>query len=243
VGKHTDIQSLLNARLATISPALPICHENIDFTPPNPTDAVLPQISKCYFVARTPAVDDVYTITIDGVAHTASGASLSAIMAALTGSIVGARLTASPPTVIITGASDGTPFTVAVSAVTAGGVPIAGALASPAYATTQDAFIGNAWLRSFLMEGRPMPATIGVDGLNKQVGVFQVDVLFAAGEGWGDCKAMADTVCALFKRGTSMTQGTSRVLVEGSGPGPATTDGQWYRIPVSVYYMAFVEND
>lgn len=243
MGAHTTIQSLLSAQLALVSPGLPICRENVEFTPPKLTDAVLPQITLCSFLARTPAVDDVYTITVDTVSHTASGATLPAILTSLAAGILGAVAVASPPGVRIQGTSDATPFTVTTSAKTAGGADIAGALGSPAVVNTQDPYVGNAWLRSFLMEGRPMAASVGTNGLNRHAGVFQVDVHYPAGKGWGACRAMADTLCALFRRGTVLTSGSSRLFVDSAGPEAATQDGQWYRIPVSIYYTAYVEND
>lgn len=241
MSKHHQIQSLLHAHLAGLLPKMPVKYENVEFEIPDRNAKVNPQVTTIHFASRTPAADDVYSITIDGETFEAFGASLADTLEDLAEQ-AGGTYDGSSHVIKIKGPANGMPFTYGASAVTAQGVPIAGALEAIPFKTV-DAHVGNCWLRVTLLEGETTTATMGPKGLNKFVGVFQVDVIIPSDRGWGFAKKLADRVCSLFKRGTSLSEGTTRLVVSAASPGPGFQLNAWYAVPVSIRYGAHAEND
>ena len=61
---------------------------------------------------------------------------------------------------------------------------------------------GQPYLRPWLLPAPVRTAGIGRAAMNRHLGVFQVDVLCRAGEGWGDASAIADGLIHHFRRDT-----------------------------------------
>jgi hypothetical protein len=97
------------------------------------------------------------------------------------------------------------------------------------------------YLRPVLLPGQTQAAGCGPDAKNVHSGVYQVDVIYPTSAGWGDCSIMADKVVSHFKRGTKLSD--NRILVFGSSQGPAMPEGVRFKIPVSVTYMAWLDNE
>lgn len=97
---------------------------------------------------------------------------------------------------------------------------------------------GDPYLRPHLMEAEPVAVGCGESAQNRHRGIYQVDVLYPAGEGWGECAEMAEEIRALFKRGTRL----GSVTVETSYAGPPLREETRYKIPVTIRYRAELDN-
>jgi len=91
------------------------------------------------------------------------------------------------------------------------------------------------------MPALPVAAALGEAAQNKQPGVFQVTIVAPSGQGWGDLSALADGLRAHFKRGTKLMTGALTVTSSSVGP-MLTDDGRGVTLPVSVAFLAYVDN-
>lgn len=91
-----------------------------------------------------------------------------------------------------------------------------------------------------LLAGRTQNPTMG-DQFKRETGILQLAMMYPVNEGPANAMAKAEEVRALFPRGLTLTQGTVRVLIdEHPFIGPAMQDEGWYRLPVSIPYIADV---
>lgn len=121
------------------------------------------------------------------------------------------------------------------------------------FATHEDVDLPVAWenvdftppqgpyLRGFLLPATTVAAGLGTAAKNKHTGIYQIDVIFPAGQGWGGCAAMAEKVRNAFRRGEKLGDGT--ILIVAASSGPAMREDGRYKIPVSVNYYAWLENE
>jgi hypothetical protein len=109
-----------------------------------------------------------------------------------------------------------------------------------------DTLAGTFWLRGNLLPGRPMQGTLGTDGLNYQVGIYQVDVFWPRNEADAAAMAMADAISSYFKRGTVINSpsGTTPIQVETTNvwSGSAPDDPDWFHIPVNIGFRTWTPN-
>lgn len=103
------------------------------------------------------------------------------------------------------------------------------------YTTT----VGSPYLRTWLNSYPTQNSSLGPQGFSEYNGIFQVDCYYPIGSGWGSARAKADTICSLFKRGTTVTYNKIEVRIWRSYPEAALTDGDWYRIPISIHYSSW----
>lgn len=97
---------------------------------------------------------------------------------------------------------------------------------------------GTLYLRPTLITGDTVQSSLGTNGQDRHIGVYQVDVFSDAGKGKNEAIVMADNIADLFKRGTTATyDGQNVVIIQPSRGVSATTDG-WYQIPVTITYRA-----
>lgn len=81
--------------------------------------------------------------------------------------------------------------------------------------------------------------TLGEDGFNRHVGVFQVDVMWIEGDGIASAMKSADAVVAHFQRGTTMINASVFIrIIRPPSVGPAIQDPPMIQIPVSIRYQA-----
>lgn len=240
MGTHSAIQSALYTHLAALSPACPIAIENDDsFVPPNPDDAVLPQISVVTFPGGAPVEGEEYSVSIDGTSYSVealAGESLADVLGRLADEIfLTAEVGDGTPTITITGLSDGVPFSVGTC------LP-----AGTTAATTQEAFLSNQWIRPTILPGESAQSSLGDFGLNRHDGVFQIDVFVPKGIGWGPAKDRVDAVVSHFKRGTLLTADGISVRIVNTWPhrGVDVDDFPgWYMTPVTATFYSFTSND
>lgn len=97
------------------------------------------------------------------------------------------------------------------------------------------------------LESQQLPATtqnptMG-DGFERRPGIFQVTVVGIAGEGLVGVLTAAETVVAAFARGRTLhdADGVRVIVDESPSIGPGIPDEPWYRVPVSIPYLADVQ--
>lgn len=98
---------------------------------------------------------------------------------------------------------------------------------------------GTLFARPSLLPGESVQATLGTDGQDSNVGVFQVDIFGPIDLGHGETVAMADTIADHFKRGTYLTYNSRVIRIRSVSRGAAGRDDNWYQIPVEINYIAY----
>jgi hypothetical protein len=96
------------------------------------------------------------------------------------------------------------------------------------------------FLQPYLLPAETFTPTMG-DTFERLEGVFQVNVNTPAGSGSGVAENLAEQVLALFRRGEALTSGGVTVVIQKSWRGAGTSDGVWYRIPVSIRFWANID--
>ncbi|MCK5132698.1 MAG: hypothetical protein KAR40_11170 [Candidatus Sabulitectum sp.] len=94
------------------------------------------------------------------------------------------------------------------------------------------------YLRPFIMPGDTVGSAIGAAGNDEHVGIYQIDVLAAIGEGKKAAIVMADLIADRFKPVTQLTSGTTTVKCVTASRAPAYRDKGRYVIPVTVRYLS-----
>lgn len=98
---------------------------------------------------------------------------------------------------------------------------------------------GVGYLRAFLLPAEPEQATIGVNGLDRVTGIYQIDVCEPKDGGNGALLRKVDAILAQFARGTSVTSNGVTLTIQRSWPGPAIARDSFYVIPVSVSWYSY----
>lgn len=81
-------------------------------------------------------------------------------------------------------------------------------------------------------------ASLGTDGKDLTIGIFQIDVVAPAGTGRS---TMPDIVADHFARGTTLSYNNTIVKVRTVSIAPAMLEGSWYRVPVTINYFTYTE--
>ena len=92
----------------------------------------------------------------------------------------------------------------------------------------------TAWASVFVIPAATAP--LSIRDSDETAGVFQIDLNYPVNSGAGAAQAKADAIRAHFKRGTVLS-GVELGTVSVANLGPV--DG-WYRVSLSVGYLAFV---
>jgi hypothetical protein len=98
---------------------------------------------------------------------------------------------------------------------------------------------GTPYLRSWLLPGQTTTVSLGPDGYNLYVGVYQIDCLYPINKGWYPAKVKAGAICTLFKRGTLITYNSICVRVMKCYPSSGDIDGDFHKVSVSVEYECY----
>ena len=101
----------------------------------------------------------------------------------------------------------------------------------------------SGYLRATHLPADTRQASLGDAGLNRHIGIFQVDVFLAEGGGETAVKDIAGAVIAHFKRGTVLTTG-GIVLKVNEPPtlGPVLKASPYIQAPVTIRYMVDAAN-
>lgn len=98
----------------------------------------------------------------------------------------------------------------------------------------------TAYIELRLIPGRTQNPTMG-DQFKRETGILQLTMMYPVGEGPANAHTKAEEVRALFPRGLTLTNGSVRVIIdEHPYIGPQINDDGWYRLPVSIPFIADV---
>jgi hypothetical protein len=99
---------------------------------------------------------------------------------------------------------------------------------------------GVAYQLMYLLPAAPDNPTLG-EAYRREVGVFQVSLMYPQNSGPGAAQARALAVQAQFARALVLTAGTTNVLITRTPEiGPGRVDADRYRIDISIRYQAEV---
>jgi hypothetical protein len=101
--------------------------------------------------------------------------------------------------------------------------------------------LGTPYMRPTFLSAQPDPWVTGAE-TNYHTGVYQVDLIYPAGEGSAAVNAQADIIIAAFKQATKLTYSTIDTIIKSSGRGVGKQDGDWYFMPVNIRYECFLPN-
>ncbi len=106
---------------------------------------------------------------------------------------------------------------------------------------TYEPILGTLYLRATNIQGDTTQGSLGTNGEDLTIGVYQVDVFAPAGEGKNEALVMADNIANHFKRGTDLTYNSRVVTVTSAQRGPTNQADGWFQIPVEIIYRAYTQ--
>ena len=98
------------------------------------------------------------------------------------------------------------------------------------------------WQRVYLLPAKTMNPTFG-DAFKRETGIFQVDLSYPENAGRAAAMARAELIRAQFVRGLTLVSANTKVRVlidQAPSIAPGMNDTGWYRLPVSVVFIADV---
>jgi len=98
---------------------------------------------------------------------------------------------------------------------------------------------GTLYIRPTLLPGNTVGATLSTAGTDEHVGIYQIDVISEATKGKNAAIVMADLVADRFKPVTEITYSGVTVRAVTVSRGAGVVESGWYKIPVTVRYLAF----
>jgi len=99
---------------------------------------------------------------------------------------------------------------------------------------------GNIYLRPTLLAGEVYQASLGENGTDGNLGIYQIDIFIESGKGRSEAVNMADIISNHFKRGTYLTYNGRTLRTKNVSRRVGTNNGDgWYQIPVIINYIAF----
>lgn len=75
---------------------------------------------------------------------------------------------------------------------------------------------------------------LGIDGYERVRGIMQISLFYPKGYGRKDLLDKADELVQHFEKGTALTAGGNRVLIEQAYRVPEVPEADWYHVPVEV---------
>lgn len=107
---------------------------------------------------------------------------------------------------------------------------------------SSDLQINDLTVVAHLLPSRPLQATLGSGGLNKQSGIFQLTVRDKRGKGYGSAGELVDRILGIFKRGTVLTKDGETIRITKAYVGTGFYDEGKYCLPVSIEYEGYFSN-
>ena len=99
---------------------------------------------------------------------------------------------------------------------------------------------GTPWQRVNLLTAQTLNPTFG-GNFHRETGIFQVMLAYPENAGAAAAATRAELIRLQFVRGTTLTSGSLRVLIDRwPWSSQGVNDGGWYRLPVSIPYIADV---
>lgn len=94
------------------------------------------------------------------------------------------------------------------------------------------------WARVAVIPSQPEVTSLGVNGYDEHNGYLQVDLFYPMGQGTGAVHAKSDAICSLFVAGARFSYDSENVLIRSSGRNNGRKDGGWFKVTVTVFYLA-----
>lgn len=116
---------------------------------------------------------------------------------------------------------------------------------TPALATAwenvkYDPVVGTPYQAAYVMPASPDNPTLG-DGFYRAQGIFQVSLFFPVQAGALTAETRAELIRTTFKRGTTMTSGAVKVVVDRTPEiGQGRVDGDRWMVPVKIRWSCGV---
>ena len=103
-----------------------------------------------------------------------------------------------------------------------------------------DPVLGTLYLRETLLPADVVQATLGENGRDMNLGIYQIDIFAQAGEGKNEALVMADLIANHFKRGTDLAYNGRIVTIQNTSRQVAANNAEgWFQIPLEVSYKSF----
>ena len=99
---------------------------------------------------------------------------------------------------------------------------------------------GEEFLQTFLLVGQPSAESIGTNGVERLNGLYQININSHRNVGSGVAFRRADEIAAEFPAGAELAHDGVTVSVARSWPSPAILRGDWFVVPVSVSWFAYI---
>lgn len=97
---------------------------------------------------------------------------------------------------------------------------------------------GTTFYRPNFIPGDTVQASLGANGKDYMVGIYQVDIVTPRGSGRS---GKVDTIADHFSRGSVLSYNGSKLTVRSVSIGPAINDGAWLFTPVSISVQIYSE--
>lgn len=94
------------------------------------------------------------------------------------------------------------------------------------------------WSRVTVIPSQPEVTSLGGSGYDEHNGYLQIDLFYPLNEGSGAVHAKSDAICALFKAGARFSYNGENVVIRSSGRNNGRNDGGWFKVTVTVFYLA-----
>lgn len=98
--------------------------------------------------------------------------------------------------------------------------------------------VNAAWNAVHFAPNNPIPVTCGPDGEDEFTGFLQVTCCCPAGRGENLALEQVKLVLEKFQTGSKFQYQGQEVMVTSAGRVPGFTAQEWYKIPVTVYFLA-----
>lgn len=99
------------------------------------------------------------------------------------------------------------------------------------------------WLRATFLPAEPETLSVSFDTVNRQYGLFQIDVFYGMGGGEIAPGRIASDIIAYFKRGTELVRdGFTVKILKTPYRWSIVKDDPWTMIPVRIPWTCFAPN-
>lgn len=106
--------------------------------------------------------------------------------------------------------------------------------------TTLDPAGLDVWFEEIFIPNDTRPATVGINGVQEDFGLYQINIRVPIGLGTIQSDNYVDEISQLYKMGTKLEKDGESVYIEGSTAGPGTTEDNWYFVPFTIEWSSYM---
>lgn len=96
---------------------------------------------------------------------------------------------------------------------------------------------GKTYLRPTLLPAKSTLSTL--DGMQRNSGLYQIDIFTPAGIGSGAALSLADTIKDHFNESTELTANDTIVYIQAISISAPSREEAWYRVYVQIDYIVY----